>query len=43
MVSRMRTMAVVAVLALIALAGLHHVSQQVRNTVRIAASAVWGS
>lgn len=42
MVSRIRTMVVVAVLALIALAGLH-VSQQVRNTVRIAASAVWGS
>lgn len=43
MVSRVRTMVLVAGLALLGLTGLSHVSQQVRNAVRIAASAVWGS
>lgn len=43
MFSRIRAMVLVVGLALMALAGLSHVSQQVRNAVRIAASAVWGS
>lgn len=43
MFSRIRVMLMVVGLALVALAGLTHVSQQVRNAVRISASAVWGS
>ena len=43
MLSRIRLMLVVVGLALIALVGLNHVSQQSRNAVHTAASAVWGS
>jgi len=43
MFSRIRVMLVVAGLALVALVGLNHVSQQGRNVVHITASAVWGS
>jgi len=38
-----RTMVLLAGLALIALVGFSQVSAQTKNTVRIAASAVWGS
>jgi len=41
--SRIRTMVVVAGLAIVALAGCSLVSQQVRNTVSTLSSAVWGS
>jgi len=43
MSSKIRTMVLVAGLALMALAGFGLVSQQVRNAVRAVASAVWGS
>jgi len=43
MSSKIRTMVLIVGLALVALAGFCLVSQHVRNTASLAASAVWGS